>query len=115
METSIGIRDVMPPWCRQTPGISESGIMNSNHRENPGERNHAGLFDILILFQVQECKMTSHKHSGKQSTDIFIEDFEFMKEGMVPDGDCSSYATCVNELVRGISVLFVSQYLFSKR
>jgi len=82
------------------PGISESGIMTSNDRGKPGERNHAGLFEILIMCQVQECKMTSHKHSDKQSIDIFVEDFEFMKDGLLPECDCSSYATRVNELVR---------------
>ena len=44
--------------------------------------------------------MTSHKHSDKQSIDIFIEDFEFLKEGMLPECDCSTHALCVNELVR---------------
>jgi hypothetical protein len=44
--------------------------------------------------------MTSHKHSEKQSIDIFVEDFEFMKKGMQPDCDCSSHAQIVNELVR---------------
>ena len=44
--------------------------------------------------------MTSHKHSDKQSIDIFVEDFEFMKDGMQPDCDCSSHAQIVNELVR---------------
>jgi hypothetical protein len=47
-----------------------------------------------------EEKMTSHKHSDKQSIDIFIEDFEFLKEGMQPECDCSTHALCVNELVR---------------
>jgi len=44
--------------------------------------------------------MTSHKHSDKQSIDIFIEDYEFLKEGMQPECNCSTNALCVNELVR---------------
>ena len=82
------------------PGISEPGINDLKSSWKAGERNHLGLFEILIMCQVQECKMTSHKHSDKQSIDIFVEDFEFMKDGLLPECDCSSYATRVNELVR---------------
>ena len=62
---------------------------------------NAGEFsEILIMCRVHACKMTAHKHSDKKSIDIFVEDFEFMKDGMQPECDCSSHAQCVNELVR---------------